>query len=68
MMQISDVTGRRYEAEDCVFFRNYIQSAFYIAHGCELVDIFTDSKMKLVFVFWKKEHNNMIELREKCVL
>ena len=56
MKSISDVTGLVYEDEDCVFFRNYIQAAKYIRWGCRLIDLFTDSKDKLVFVFVKKDH------------
>lgn len=60
MLSKSDVTGEIYEQEDCVFFRNYIQAAYYIEWGCRLIDIFTDSKHKLVFVFTKEEHQKYI--------
>ena len=53
MIQKSDVTGISYLDEDCVFFRNYIQAAKYISWGAKLIDLFTDSKDKLVFVFSK---------------
>ncbi len=56
MKMISELNGKMYEAEDCYFFRNYIQSAYYRSWGCELVDIFVDGQMKWVFVFWKKDH------------
>lgn len=55
----SDVTGKYYEAEDCVFFRNTLQSAFYRFHGAELVDMFVDDKMKFVFVFYKADHDRL---------
>lgn len=58
-MTKSDVTGKWYEENDCVFFRNYVQSAHYIAWGGELVDLFTDSQNKLVFVFTKDTHNRL---------
>lgn len=56
MKTISEITGKVYEAEDCVFFRNCIQSAYYIEWGAELVDIFTGGDHKLVCVFRKSDH------------
>lgn len=56
MITQSETTGRFYNDEDCVFFRNYIQAAKYISWGACLVDLFTDSKDKLVFVFSKSDH------------
>ena len=52
MKTISDITGKSYEAEDCVFFRNILQSAKYMSWGATLIDLFTDSEDKLVFVFY----------------
>lgn len=59
---MSDVTGICYENEDVVFFRNLYQSTFYIDHNATIVDVFTDSNKKLVFVFWRSEHENLIKL------
>lgn len=56
MTQKSDVTGKTYQDEECVFFRNYLQAAKYISWGAKLIDIFTDSQEKLVFVFSKNDH------------
>lgn len=56
MKSISDITGKMYEDEDCHFFRNPTQSAYYRYWGCELVDHFVDGQMKWVWVFWKKDH------------
>ena len=56
MRQVSDVTGKVYYDEDMVFFRNYIQAAAYLSYGAELIDLFTDSNMKLVFIFSRKDH------------
>lgn len=58
----SEVTGRRYLPEDCVYFKNAKQSASYIAWGAELVDLMvTEDKDRdgktLVFVFSKEDHN-----------
>lgn len=57
----SEVTGIEYLDEDVVFFRNIKQSIFYMKNGCELVDIFQDSKKYLVFVFWRFEHQKTIK-------
>jgi hypothetical protein len=58
-MTKSDITGLWYEEADCVFFRNYVQSAHYISWGAKLLDVFTDSECKLVFVFSKEDHNRV---------
>lgn len=62
MRAISDVTGISYEVEDVVFFRNLYQSTFYIDHNATIVDVFTDSNKKLVFVFWRDQHEKLIKL------
>lgn len=62
MKTISDVTGIEYEMEDVVFFRNLYQSSFYIDHNATIVDVFTDSNKKLVFVFWRNQHEDLIKL------
>lgn len=62
MKAISDVTGIEYEMEDVVFFRNLYQSSFYIDHNATIVDVFTDGNKKLVFVFWRNQHENLIKL------
>lgn len=59
MKSVSDLTGTQYEDEDCVFFRNTLQSAFYVFHGATLVDIFVDDKMRFVFVFSKIDHDKL---------
>lgn len=62
MREISDVTGITYELEDVVFFRNLYQSSFYIDHNATIVDVFTDSNGKLVFVFYREQHDKLIKL------
>lgn len=62
MKTMSDVTGITYEVEDVVFFRNLYQSTFYIDHNATIVDVFTDSNKKLVFVFWRNQHEELIKL------
>lgn len=60
MKAYSDIKKEFYEAEDCVFFRNALQSAFYFKNGAELVDLFVDSSMRFVFVFSKADHKRLI--------
>lgn len=62
MKSISDVTGIAYENEDVVFFRNLYQSSFYIANNATIVDVFTDSKGMLVFVFYRNQHEELLKL------
>ena len=62
MKVISNVTGIEYESEDVVFFRNLYQSAFYIDHSATIADVFTDGKGKLVFVFYRDQHEKLIKL------
>lgn len=62
MKTISDVTGITYENEDVVFFRNLYQSSFYVAHNATIVDVFTDSKGMLVFVFYRDQHERLLKL------
>ena len=62
MKTTSDVTGIVYENEDVVYFRNLYQSTFYIDHNATIVDVFTDSHKKLVFVFWRDQHEELIKL------
>ena len=59
MRTLSETTGKYYEDEDCVFFRNTLQSAFYVFHGAKLVDMFVDDKMRFVFVFTKADHERL---------
>ena len=59
MIVPSNLTGVDYEDRDCVFFRNPIQSAFYVFRGAKLIDLFVDDKMKFVFVFDKKDHERL---------
>lgn len=56
MKSKSGLTGLWYEDEEVYFFRNYVQSAYYLEWGAKLVDLFTDSNHKLVFVFLKEDH------------
>ena len=55
MQTVSNITGIRYEDEEHVFFRNTLQSAFYVFHGAT----FVDDKMRFVFVFSKADHDRL---------
>lgn len=60
MYMMSDVTGKTYQTEDAVFFRNLVQSSFYISNGATILDVFTDSDGLLVIVFPREEHKVLI--------
>lgn len=62
MISISELTGKSYIDENCVFFRNLYQCAFYVEHHVLPIDMFTDSNGKLVMVFDRKQHNELIKL------
>lgn len=51
MKVFSSTTGKVYEAEDAVYYRNMIQSAFMLSKiDCELLDVF-ENNGKIVMVF-----------------
>ena len=56
MIVRSELTNQLYDEDDCVFFRNPLQSAFYRENGANLIDIFTRDG-KWVWVFSRKDHN-----------
>jgi hypothetical protein len=57
MYQVSELTGQVYDDDDMVHFRNYVQSAYYVAWGAKLVDLYVSSDMKFVYIFSKEDHN-----------
>ena len=58
MLEFSNITGKSYESEDCVFYRNVRQSGFLLSKpDCELVDVFADGKGYVVFVFPRWLHD-----------
>lgn len=57
MIEVSETTGREFDADDLVFFRNPVQSAYYIKWGAILYDLFVDSKDRLVFCFSREDHD-----------
>lgn len=61
MIVISELTGKEYQDEDAVFFRNLYQSTFYVKHNCMPIDMFCDGRDKLVMVFRRDDHNRMIK-------
>lgn len=61
MLEYSDVTGKFFHSEEAVYFRNPVQSGFYIQNGCTILDVFADSSGKIVIVFPRDEHNVMIK-------
>lgn len=60
MKVFSSTTGKTYEAEDAVYYRNMIQSAFMLSKvDCELLDVF-ENNGKIVMVFPKWMHEKYI--------
>lgn len=61
MIVKSDLTGMNYDDRDVVFYRNIVQSIFYMEHGEIPIDIFVDGRHKLVFVFTRDSHSRLIQ-------
>lgn len=61
MLEYSDVTGKSFHSEEAVYFRNLVQSGFYIANGATILDVFADSENKMVVVFPRDEHKVLIK-------
>lgn len=59
MKIISETTGVCYDAEECVYFRNTLQSAFYMFYGAKLVDVFVSDDMRMVYTFLKTDHERL---------
>lgn len=61
MIMYSDITGKTYDTEDAVFYMNVLQSAFMLTKpDMELLDLFTESRGLLTFVFPKRLHKKYI--------
>lgn len=62
MIEYSDVTGKKFDSEDAVYYRNVLQSAWMMTHpDCVLLDVFTDGDGKLVFCFPREQHDRWIK-------
>lgn len=62
MKYFSETTGREYEAESSVFYRNLVQAAWLLSKpDTILLDIFCDSKGKMVLVFPLDLHKKYIQ-------
>lgn len=60
MKVISSTTGKVYEAEEAVYYRNMVQSAFMLSKiDCELLDVF-ENNGKIVMVFPVALHKKYI--------
>lgn len=60
MKVYSSTTGKIYEAEEAIYYRNMIQSAFMLSKiDCELYDVFENNGM-IVMVFPKWMHKKYI--------
>ena len=67
MRYYSETTGKHYEPESAVFYRNLIQAAWLLSKpDATLLDIFCDSGGKMVLVFPKELHKKYAqEWRER---
>jgi hypothetical protein len=60
MRVFSSTTGKNFEAEDAVYYRNMIQSAFMLSKAdCVLLDVF-ENNGKIVMCFPKWMHEKYI--------
>lgn len=60
MKVFSSTTGKIFEAEEAVYYRNMIQSAFMLSKiDCELLDVF-ENNGKIVMCFPKWMHEKYI--------
>lgn len=53
---ISDITGKKYEPEESVYFKNAKQSASYVLWGATLLDVIATNDKLFIFVFSRKDH------------
>ena len=61
MRYYSETTGKEYEVESAVFYRNLIQASWLLSKpDSVLLDIFCDSNGKMVLVFPKELHKKYI--------
>ena len=67
MKYFSETTGKEYEAESAVFYRNLVQAAWLLSKpDATLLDIFCDNSGKIVLVFPIELHKKyMKEWRER---
>lgn len=61
MKVYSEVTRKWYDADNAVFFRNVVQSGWYVMNGATILDVFADSKGMLVIAFPRDEHKVLIK-------
>lgn len=62
MKYYSETTGKEYEAESAVFYRNLVQAAWLLSKpDATLLDIFCDNSGKMVLVFPTELHKKYIQ-------
>lgn len=59
MKTLSNITHKYYINEDCVFYRNPVQAAYFVFRGAKLVDLFVNDKLLFTFVFRKEDHERL---------
>ena len=65
MISISELTGEAYDDENMVHFKNYVQSAHYVAWGARLIDLYVTSDMKFVYVSFYLQDSQLLYPRTR---
>lgn len=60
MIVKSERTGRTYDDDNVVFYKNALQSAFYCNNGATLLDLITTNENRFIFVFSISDHKKYI--------
>lgn len=70
MLKYSDITKEYYEPDQCVFYKNMLQSGVYVENGATLLDVIlpTKSGERIIFVFSKEDHYRYIGVWDKYKL
>lgn len=58
----SNVTGKIYETDDCVFILNPLQVWKYLMNDAKLLDVSPGEDKKLVYVFNRKDTYHLYDL------
>lgn len=56
----SKYTGKEYDDDHVVWYKNAMQSAFMCNHGAELLDIVPTEENRFMFIFSWTDHKRLI--------
>lgn len=60
MVTISEISQHKYDTDDCVFFRNALQSTIYMLNGATLLDVIPlATERRMLFVFSRADHERL---------